>query len=187
MSSVTLRIRPLTPALWPALEDLFTDSPVCQRCWCMGYRIGAAYRRMPPERNKTAFKSIVQAGPPPGLLAFAGDRAVGWCQLTPREDLSLLATSLGKDTGRGGDGAPTWSLTCFYVRKRFRKQGITSALIVAAVKMARRARVGALEAYPLDGKLSPSATGSGYASTFKRAGFKVVARNRPARPICASI
>jgi hypothetical protein len=41
----------------------------------------------------------------------------------------------------------------------------------------------ALEAYPFDADLSPSASGCGYASTFARAGFKVVARRIPARPI----
>jgi len=31
--------------------------------------------------------------------------------------------------------------------------------------------------------LSPSASGTGYASTFARAGFEIVARRVPARPI----
>ena len=31
--------------------------------------------------------------------------------------------------------------------------------------------------------LSPSASGTGYASTFARAGFRIVARRVPARPI----
>jgi hypothetical protein len=31
--------------------------------------------------------------------------------------------------------------------------------------------------------VSPSASGSGYASTFARAGFKIIARRVPARPI----
>ena len=41
----------------------------------------------------------------------------------------------------------------------------------------------ALEAYPLDANLTPSASGTGYVSTFKRAGFKIVARHVPPRPI----
>jgi hypothetical protein len=38
-----LTIRPLTPDLWPAFGDLFGDSGVCSRCWCMYWRIGAVY------------------------------------------------------------------------------------------------------------------------------------------------
>jgi GNAT superfamily N-acetyltransferase len=131
------------------------------------------------QAKQSSLQKIVQSGPPPGLLAFCGDEVVGWCQLTPRDDLSILRQSA--DQNDGADG-PVWSLSCFDVRKRFRKQGVTAALIKAAVKAARRAKACVLEAYPLDGKRSPSATGTGYASTFERAGFKVVARNRPAKP-----
>jgi hypothetical protein len=49
--------------------------------------------------------------------------------------------------------------------------------------MARQAKAPAVEAYPLDSNLSPSATSTGYASTFARAGFKEVARHSPERPI----
>ena len=48
---------------------------------------------------------------------------------------------------------------------------------------ARRQGAPALEAYPFDAAVSPSATGTGYASTFARAGFETVARRTPARPI----
>jgi hypothetical protein len=41
----------------------------------------------------------------------------------------------------------------------------------------------ALEVYPFDGAISPSSSSTGYASTFARAGFKIVARRIPARPI----
>jgi hypothetical protein len=65
------------------------------------------------------------------------------------------------------DAVPVWSLSCFYVRKGYRKQGVTSALI-AALTAAKRANAPALEAYPLDADLTPSASGTGYASTFAR-------------------
>jgi hypothetical protein len=85
-----LTIRPLTPDLWPELEDLFGKNGACNGCWCMYWRIGSAYRKRPREHNKAAFREIVQCGPPPGLLAFDGDVAVGWCQLTPRDALPWL-------------------------------------------------------------------------------------------------
>jgi GNAT superfamily N-acetyltransferase len=69
------------------------------------------------------------------------------------------------------------------VRKGYRKRGVTSALIAAALKAAKRVKAPALEAYPLDAELTPSASGTGYVSTFARAGFKTVARRVPPRPI----
>jgi len=41
----------------------------------------------------------------------------------------------------------------------------------------------ALEAYPLDADKTPSASGTCYATTFERAGFKTVACYAPPRPI----
>ncbi len=175
-----LTIRPLTPDLWPALEDLFGKNGACHGCWCMYMRIGSAYRKRPREKNKAAFREVVKRGPPPGLLAFYGHTAVGWCQLTPRDAVPQLDHVWRL---KRADDIPVWSISCFYVRKGYRRRGITSALIVAALKAAKRARVPALEAYPFDAAVSPSSTSTGYASTFARAGFRTIARRDPARPI----
>jgi GNAT superfamily N-acetyltransferase len=175
-----LVIHPLTPDQWPALEELFCDSRVCSRCWCMYGRIGSSYRKRPKGRNKAAFKNIVERGQPPGLLAFDGDRAVGWCQVTPRDAVPWLDRLWQI---KRVDDTPVWSISCLYVNVRYRRRGVTSHLIAAALNVARRANAPALEAYPFDADVSPSASGSGYASTFIRAGFKTIARRVPARPI----
>jgi GNAT superfamily N-acetyltransferase len=175
-----LTTRSLTPDLWPAIEDLFHDSTVCSRCWCMYGRIGASYRRRPDAENKQAFRRVVETGPPPGLLACDGDKAIGWCQVTPRDAVPWLDRRWQL---KRVDDIPVWSLSCLYVRKSYRRRGVSFRLIEAALKIARRAHAPALEAYPFDAEVSPSASGSGYASTFARAGFKVVACRVPARPI----
>jgi len=173
-------IHPLTPELWPALEDLFSGQWPVGRCWCMYWRIGSEYSKQPGAANKAAFCELVTSGPPPGLLALDGDLAVGWCQLTPRAALPWLDHTWRL---KRVDDVPVWSLSCFYVRKGYRRRGVTSALIAAALDTARRAGAPALEAYPLDAKLTPSASSTGYVSTFKRAGFKIVVRHVPPRPI----
>jgi hypothetical protein len=52
-----------------------------------------------------------------------------------------------------------------------------------ALRAAKRGGAPALEAYPFDTTVSPSASGRGYASTFARLGFRETARRIPARPI----
>src|SRR5215831_8039329 len=42
-----LTIRPLTPELWPALEDLFGKRGAANGCWCMYGRIGSALAARP--------------------------------------------------------------------------------------------------------------------------------------------
>lgn len=173
-------IQPLTPDLFPALEDLFGTQGAVSRCWCMYWRLGDSYRKRQPEINHEAFREVVTQGPPPGLLALDVDLAVGWCQLTPRQALPWLRRAWRL---KPVDDLPVWSLSCFYIRKGYRKRGVTAALIAAAIETARRAGAPALEAYPLDAKLTPSTSFTGYLSTFQRAGFRIVARHVPSRPI----
>ena len=54
-----LTIRPLTPDIWHALEDLFGDTGACNGCWCMYWRVGTAYRKRPREENMAAFRKVV--------------------------------------------------------------------------------------------------------------------------------
>jgi GNAT superfamily N-acetyltransferase len=99
------------------------------------------------------------------LFAFDGEVAVGWCQLTPRDALPWLDHTWRL---KRVDVVPVSSLSCFYVRKGYRKRGVASALIAAALNAAKRVNAPALEACPLDADLTPSASGTGYASTFAR-------------------
>ena len=177
-----LRICPLTPELWPALTELFGKQGACNGCWCMYWRLGGGYRNRSREANKAAFHRLVKTGPTAGLLAFDGDVPVGWCQLTPRAALPWLSQArLLKPV----DKAAVWSITCFYVRRNYRRRGVTAALISAAMKAAKRAKAPVLEAYPID-TTAPKSTSNlftGVASTFTRAGFRTVARRAPHRPI----
>lgn len=181
-SPMTLTIRPLTPTLWPALEDLFGKNGACNGCWCMYWRVGPDYHKRPREENKTALHRIVKLGPPPGLLAFDGERPVGWCQLTTRRDLGWLNH---KKALEPVDDVRVWSLSCFYIHPRYRRRKVMTTLIVEALKAAKRAHVPALEAYPVD-TAQPGSTSNvfpGVASTFRRLGFRTIARRQPSRPI----
>jgi hypothetical protein len=35
--------------------------------------------------NRAALRQVVADGPPPGVLAYAGETPVGWCAVAPRE------------------------------------------------------------------------------------------------------
>jgi len=177
---VKVVVHELTEGLWPAIEELFSTTGPVGRCWCMYWRIGPTYRRRPPDSNKEDFHRVVAQGPPPGLVALDQHVAIGWCQLTLRTDLPALERNpkLGPV-----DETPVLAISCLYVRKGYRRSGVTSALIEAAVDDARRVGAPAIEAYPLDAKLSQSSTHTGYASTFERLGFQMVARHAAARPI----
>ena len=175
-------VRPATAGHWPAVEDLFGRSGASNGCWCMYWRIGPGYAHRPREDNKDDLRRLVASGPPPGLLAFDGDVAAGWCELAPRSGLHWLASARYLHPV---DDLPVWSIPCFYVRSAHRRAGVSGALIKAAIAVAAAAGAPALEAYPVDtavqghtGNLFPGA-----ASTFAAHGFQVVARRKPDRPI----
>jgi len=142
--------------------------------------MGIDYRHRPSATNRATMRRVVQAGPPPGLLATRDELAVGWCRVTPREAVPGLDRPFRT---RRVDEVAVWSISCFYIRKGHRRTGIMTALITAAVDYARAGGAPALEAYPLDSAVSPSATASGYLSTFIRLGFAEIARRSPERPI----
>lgn len=177
-----LTVSPVTARQWPALEDLFGRAGASNGCWCMYWRIGPRYRDRPREENKRDLERLARSGRPPGLLAFAGDLAVGWCELAPRAELDWLARGR---YFKPVDDLPVWSVPCFYVRRTHRGQGVMDTLIDAAVGTAAAGGAPALEAYPVDTAV-PGHTRNlflGIASTFARHGFEVVARRQPDRPM----
>jgi GNAT superfamily N-acetyltransferase len=174
-----LVIEPLTTPHWSAFADLLEQGGPAGRCWCVA-PMGIDYRRRPVVSNRADLRRAVKQGPPPGLLALRDQVAVGWCRVTPRDAVPGLERAFRT---RRVDDIPVWSISCFYIRKGHRRKGIMTALISAAIDYARAAGAPALEAYPLDGAVSPSATSTGYASTFAKAGFSEIARRSPERPI----
>jgi len=132
--------------------------------------------------NKRAIRRVVLAGEMPGLLAYVGEEPVGWCALAPRAAYPRLATSR---ILKPVDDRPVWSVPCFFVAKAYRRRGVSLALLRAAVEFARARGARLIEGYPTEPrKDQPDLfVYTGLASTFRKAGFKEVARRRPFRPI----
>jgi GNAT superfamily N-acetyltransferase len=135
------------------------------------------------EGNRRALKAVVDSGKAPGLLAYLGKQAVGWCSVAPREEFSSLERS---PVLKRLDDQPVWSIVCFYVSKPFRGQGIAEALIGGALDYARSRGGAIVEAYPTSPKKTPLAPVSsfmGLPSMFTRAGFEEIARPSPSKRI----
>jgi GNAT superfamily N-acetyltransferase len=179
-----LRFEPLVSALWPALERLFGSRGACGGCWCMWWRLKRSdWIAGKGASNKRAFRRVVESGPPPGLLAFSGDEPIGWCALAPREDYPVLARSR---TLAPVDAQPVWSITCFFIAKDWRKKRVSTALLDAAAKLARKRGARLLEGYPVDprkGPLPDAFAWTGTLRAFERSGFREVARRSNSRPI----
>jgi GNAT superfamily N-acetyltransferase len=71
-----------------------------------------------------------------------------------------------------------WRITCFVVHKKFRRKGVGSAALRAALEAIRRKGGGAVEGYPIT-RWKPGTFGNesthGTASMFEKEGFEKVA------------
>jgi len=181
--SLSLSIKPIKRNLWTDLEELFGSHGACGGCWCMHWKLrGKTYEEAKGFETRQMHKSIVDAGVVTGLLAYWHGDVVGWVAIEPRSAYEKLARSR---TLKPVDDKEVWSITCFFVARQFRRNGITVELIKAAVEHARQMGGKIVEAYPVDAQQdSPDPfVFTGTASAFQHAGFKEVARNSPSRPI----
>ena len=191
-----VEIRPLTPDRWPDLAALFGEGGDPKWCWCMFYRLRAkdfAANRIAD--NRAGLQALTDAAatgdrPAPGLVAYRGERAIGWVSLGPRDDFERLRRS---KVIPAVDARPVWSVICFVVSEAARGQGLQRPLLKAAIDYAREQGAEALEAYPVDTegtRMSDNALWTGTLGAFIAAGFEVVGRRlsqsgdpRPDRPI----
>jgi len=149
----------------------------------MWWRLSRAdWNRGKGDGNRQAFRKLVRAGAQPGVLAYAEGEPVGWCAIAPRSDYPRLS---GSRILQRVDDQPVWSVSCFFVARRFRRKGLSGKLLKAAVDFARSKGAHIVEGYPHDGK-KPTGDAfvyTGLASAFRKAGFKEVARRSKTRPI----
>ncbi|WP_426594091.1 GNAT family N-acetyltransferase [Cellulomonas sp. McL0617] len=157
-----------------------------RHCWCQFDRWSMpAYRGMSDdEKRGHLFAQVASGGASPGVIAMLGDEPVGWASVAPRATFPRIGSSTSMstvDTRADLDDAGIWSVTCFVVRTRYRRHGVSAVLLDAAVDHARASGAHTVEGYPVDAAERPragSGTYRGRLSTFLAAGFTVVARPR---------
>jgi GNAT superfamily N-acetyltransferase len=178
-----LSFKPLKRNLWTDLEELFGPNGACAGCWCMFWKLrGKAYDEAKGYETRQMHKSIIDSGTVTGLLAYLHGDVVGWIAVEPRSAYPKLAHSRSL---KPVDDQPVWSVTCFFVAKKFRRKGITVELLKAAVEHVKLQGGRIVEGYPVDAKKEMPAplVYTGIASAFQQAGFQEVARHTPTRPI----
>ena len=170
-------VRPLTPERWADFEALFGRQGAISGCWCMYFRqLPSEWRTTGNAERKAAILAVVDSGRVPGLLAYRGGQAVGWCSVAPRQEFVRIEVSR---TLGPVDERPAWSIVCFFIARRARGSGVAAALLAAAVAYAAQHGASLVEAYPSDPhgrRMSDMGAFMGVVPMFERAGFAEVAR-----------
>ncbi len=175
----------LSKKTWPDFARLFSQGNGWDFCWCMHFQRACSlpknqWLRTRAERgvrNRREKRALVERGCAHGILVYAKGEPVGWCQYGPREELPRTDNSR-KYRGLAPEGGTQklWRITCFAVHKKYRRYGVASAALKAALEAIRKKGGGLVEAYPV----SKTDQGSNYlysgtVTMFEKAGFKVVA------------
>ena len=149
----------------------------------MSWRLSRAeFNKHKGSGNQKSFRRIVESGTRPGVIAYRDGQPVGWCAIAPREVyVALKRSRILKPV----DSRPVWSISCIYVKKPFRRQGLSSLLLRGAVRLATSCGATMVEGYPQTpgGDLPDPFVWTGLKSAFRKAGFKEVARRSKKRPI----
>src|SRR5436190_17672332 len=130
-------IRALSSETWDAFADL------CERhsgggfggCWCAWFHNATmAERRACGGDDWRGYKErLVREGRAHAAVVFDGETAVGWCQYGSPEELPGITHR--KEVESAGAPLPDYRLGCFFVDRRYRRQGVAAAALDGALEL----------------------------------------------------
>lgn len=188
MSQIT--ISEATPGRFADAEHALTGGGDGASCACQWWTLtNADWNDTTSEQRWQLLRDEVDAGPPPGLIAYVDGEAAGWVRIGPRTAQARIARMrIIKGSDEPLDDDDAWAVTCFVVRREYRRRGLNNALLEAAVDFARQHGARVVEGYPFDLAAKKSSANSlfhGTLSTFLDVGFREVSRTSPHQPIVA--
>lgn len=183
-----LIIIPANEASRDDLDAIFGTTDYPGRCRCQRFKVvGWFWRDTTQDERIAMLRTQTACGnsnavSTSGLVAYVDGEPAGWVAVEPRVAYPKLRTSptpwRGRNEDKSDDGI--WAVTCFAVRKGFRKRGLTYALAKAAVDFARERGAGALEGYAMITEPGKEITWGelhvGALGVFEEAGMRAVSR-----------
>ena len=173
----------LSPKTWPAFDALVQrHNGIFGGCWCTYFHPDSperedareAHPHDPAEASRALKKRLVETGQAHAALVLLGDEAVAWAEYGTPEELPNLHHS--KQYLAETDVLPDYRITCVFVDKRHRRQGMTELAITNALDLIAQAGGGRVESYPHDltdntKKMSSSFLYNGTRRLYERLGF----------------
>lgn len=143
-SATTYTVRPLDASTWDAFAELVErNNGIFGGCWCMGFH--PELSRTDAARNRASKQDRVREGRAHAALVFDDQgRAQGWCQYGSPEELPAIKhrREYDKDAPPRAD----WRITCLFVDKKHRGQGVARAGLEGALGQIAQAGGGLVEA-----------------------------------------
>ena len=169
--------RDLAPDTWDAYATLIeAHGGIFGGCWCLVFHAGTKGGSFAERRERK--RAMVAAGKTHAALVFDGGTCVGWAQYGPPEELPEIRCKKAYEAELGAE-PPDWRITCFFIDRRYRRQGVAAVALEGALAAIARRGGGRVEAYPeaLEGqKTSAGFLWGGTLGLFERAGFEAERR-----------
>jgi GNAT superfamily N-acetyltransferase len=164
--------RPLDAESWPDFAELVeAHNGVWGGCWCMGFHPKGPGWGKSAELNRAEKEARVRNGEAHAALVYDGDQCVGWCQFGVPEEVPRIKNRKAYEEGLSE--LPDWRITCFFVGKGHRGQGVAATALAGALEEIERLGGGTVESYPdeVDGRGSASFLHNGTVAMFEQQGF----------------
>lgn len=176
-----LSIRPLSPDTWDAYAALIErHNGVWGGCWCTffhraqsGQEPSEIEREFASQGSRVFKERLVEAGHAHAALVFDGERCVGWAQFGSPAEISVQHR---KQVEVDGYLPPDYRITCFFIDRDYRRQGVAERALQGALELIATAGGGRVESYPQDTngeRKSASHLYNATRSLFERNGFEL--------------
>jgi GNAT superfamily N-acetyltransferase len=141
-------IRALDAATWDAFAHLpEKHNGAGFGCWCTWFH--PRVDRLETEDGRAYEERLVREGKAHAALVFDGDAAVAWCQYGSPDELPRIYHRKQYDATRTEE-APDYRITCFFVDRDYRRQGVAAVAHRGALDLVAKAGGGVVEGYPRD-------------------------------------
>jgi GNAT superfamily N-acetyltransferase len=165
------------------LQDFEKVAAAQGGCWCMYYHRTGPVKGDPQasrsEANRRDKRKLVADGRSHAIIVYADGEPAGWCQYGRADELPRIDARRTYNDAGGANNVPRlWRITCFFVARRFRRQGVSSFALKSALRSIRNQGGGTVESYPVVSKgmrSAPEWMWFGTPAMFEREGFKMVA------------
>ncbi len=142
-------VKALDESTWPDFARLVEKhNGVWGGCWCMAFHVEGVGRGKTASQNRAEKEWRVREGRAHAALVYDGAQAVGWCQFGPTDELPRIKHKREYDSGL--TELPDWRITCFFVDKDYRGQGVAALALKGALSEIARLGGGTVESYPED-------------------------------------
>lgn len=177
-----LRIELVTAERVPDADKLWSLPGGSSGCYCQWFIIPVTqYHAGGAEQNRRLFCDMVEASTTPvGLFAYDDTEPIAWCAAGPR---SRYKRALRVPSFKGRDPSEddsVWFVPCFFVRQEYRREGVSTKMLTAAVDLARTHGATAIEGFPFShGAKLGAESMVGVEAIFQACGF--VESRRPSK------